>query len=106
MPVDSPAANFPICAIARKHGARVVHLVAPQIWAWGRSRIHKLRRLTDLVLCLLPFEEGFFTNRRVPRFIGHMLFDKVLDTGKARSPRRRVRHGQTPDRDDARLAPG
>ncbi len=81
VPVDSPAANFPICAITRKHGARVVHLVAPQIWAWGRWRIHKLRRLTDLVLCLLPFEEGFFTNRRVPaRFIGHMLFDKVLDT--------------------------
>lgn len=81
VPVDSPAANFPICAITRKHGARVVHLVAPQIWAWGRWRIHKLRRLTDLVLCLLPFEEGFFTNRRVPaRFIGHMLFDKPLDT--------------------------
>lgn len=81
VPVDSPAANFPICAITRASGARVVHLVAPQIWAWGRWRIHKLRRLTDLVLCLLPFEEGFFTNRRVPaRFIGHMLFDKVLDT--------------------------
>ena len=81
VPVDSPAANFPICAIARTHGCRVVHLVAPQIWAWGRWRIHKLRRLTDMVLCLLPFEEAFFTQRRVPaRFIGHMLFDKVIDT--------------------------
>ena len=26
VPVDSPAANFPICKIARKHGVRVVHL--------------------------------------------------------------------------------
>lgn len=82
VPVDSPAANFPICAIAKKRGVRVVHLVAPQIWAWGRWRIHKLRRLTDLVLCLLPFEERFFDRRRVPaRFVGHMLFDEPLDFG-------------------------
>jgi lipid-A-disaccharide synthase len=80
VPVDSPAANFPLCKITRRAGCRVVHLVAPQIWAWGRWRIHKLRRLTDLVLCLLPFEERFFLRRRVPaRFIGHMLFDQPLD---------------------------
>lgn len=80
VPTDSPAANFPICEIAKRFGAKVVHLVAPQIWAWGRWRIHKLRRLTDMVLCLLPFEEAFFTRRRVPaRYIGHMLFDTPLD---------------------------
>ena len=72
VPVDSPAANFPICEIARRHGLRVVHLVAPQIWAWGPWRIHKLRRLTDFVLCLLPFEEEYFASRGVPAaFIGH-----------------------------------
>jgi len=81
VPVDSPAANTSICEIARRHGARVVHLVAPQIWAWGRWRIHKLRRLTDMVLCMLPFEETFFARRNVPaRFIGHFLFDRVLNT--------------------------
>lgn len=80
VPVDSPAANFPICELTRAKGCKIVHLVAPQIWAWGRWRIHKLRRLTDLVLCLLPFEEGFFVKRNVPaKFIGHVLFDKVLD---------------------------
>lgn len=81
VPVDSPAANFPICRIAKRHGVKVVHFVAPQIWAWGPWRIHKLRRLTDLVLCLLPFEEGYFTTRGVPaRFVGHPLFDEETDT--------------------------
>lgn len=81
VPVDSPAANFPICVLAKKRGIRVVHLVAPQIWAWGRWRIHKLRRRTDMVLCLLPFEEAFFQKRGVrARFIGHPLFDQPLDT--------------------------
>ncbi|MBL9033061.1 MAG: lipid-A-disaccharide synthase [Phycisphaerae bacterium] len=80
VPVDSPAANFPICKVAKSLGCKVVHLVAPQIWAWGRWRIHKLRRRTDLVLCLLPFEEAFFQKRRVPaRFVGHPLFDRPLD---------------------------
>jgi lipid-A-disaccharide synthase len=78
VPVDSPGANFSVCAIAKRHGIKVVHLVAPQIWAWGRWRIGKLRRRTDLVLCLLPFEESFFLKRGVhARFIGHPLFDVI-----------------------------
>lgn len=80
VPVDSPGANFSICKIAKGHGIKVVHLVAPQIWAWGRWRIGKLRKRTDLVLCLLPFEESFFRKRQVPaRFIGHPLFDVPLN---------------------------
>ncbi|MBL8876259.1 MAG: hypothetical protein JNM86_10730 [Phycisphaerae bacterium] len=81
IPVDSPAANFPICAIAKKRGLKVVHMVAPQLWAWGPWRIRKLRRLTDQVLCILPFEEEYFTKRGVAaKFIGHPLFDVRLDT--------------------------
>ncbi len=92
VPVDSPAANFPICKMAKALGVKVVHLVAPQIWAWGRWRIGKLRRRTDLVLCLLPFEERFFQKRNVPaRFVGHPLFDaipadQILDNGAAKYP--------------------
>lgn len=81
IPVDSPDANFPICRLTRENGARVVHLVAPQLWAWREGRIKKLRKLTDLVLCLLPFEESWFLSRGVPaKFIGHPLFDVPLDT--------------------------
>ncbi len=80
VPVDSPAANFPICRLAKARGIKVVHMVAPQMWAWGEWRVRKLRRLTDLVLCLLPFEEKWFEERGVPiRFIGHPLFDITLD---------------------------
>lgn len=80
VPVDSPAANFPICAIARRFGVPVVHLVAPQMWAWGAWRVKKLRRLTDRVLCLLPFEEEWFERRGVrATFVGHPIFDTPLD---------------------------
>lgn len=80
IPVDSPAANFPICALAKRNRMKVVHLVAPQVWAWGSWRVRKLRRLTDQVLCILPFEEDWFVGRGVKAtFIGHPLFDHPLD---------------------------
>jgi len=80
IPVDSPAANFPICQLTRSRGTKIVHMVAPQMWAWGPWRVGKLRRLTDKVLCLLPFEEQWFLSRGVPaKFVGHPLFDEPLD---------------------------
>ena len=80
VPVDSPAANFPICARSKALGISVVHLAAPQVWAWAQHRVNKLRRLTDLVLCLLPFEAPWFIARGVPAaFIGHPMFDTPLD---------------------------
>lgn len=102
VPVDSPAANFPICRITKARGIRVMHLVAPQMWAWGAWRVKKLRRLSDRVLCLLPFEEDWFLSRGVPaKFIGHPLFDRPLDTAAlderaARMGRGEVRNGVTP----------
>ena len=79
--VDSPAANFPLCRESRAAGLRVVHLVAPQLWAWGPWRAGRLRRTTDLVLCLLPFEEAWFRARNIPAtFVGHPRIDRVPAT--------------------------
>ena len=70
--VDSPAANWPVCKVARKFGRRVVHLAAPQLWAWAPWRIKKMKRLSDHVMCLLPFEPEWFEIRGMPAtFIGH-----------------------------------
>ncbi len=78
VPVDSPAGNWAICAQVRQHcpAARIVHLVAPQLWAWGSWRIRRMRRLSDHVLCLLPFEPDWFSSRGVgATFVGHPVFD-------------------------------
>lgn len=83
--VDAPAANFPICKVMHQAGARIIHLVAPQLWAWARWRIGKLRRLTNLVLCLLPFEEPWFVSRGVPaKFIGHPAINRTIDRDSLR----------------------
>jgi len=80
VPVDSPAANFAVAKRMKARGTRVCHLVAPQVWAWGPWRIGKLRRCTDCVLCLLPFEEKWFRERQVPAlFIGHPVINRAMD---------------------------
>ena len=87
VPVDSPAANFPICKRMKRKQARVVHLVAPQMWAWGEWRIRKLRRLTDHVMCLLPFEESWFRDRGVDAtFVGHPVINGSHDRDRDASP--------------------
>lgn len=80
VPVDSSSANFPLCRISRAAGKRVVHLVAPQLWASRPWRARTLRALTDRVLCLLPFEEAWFRSRQIPAFyIGHPAIHRPLD---------------------------
>ncbi len=79
VPTDSPAANWSICAAVRhlQPQAKILHLAAPQLWAWAPWRIKKLRRLTDRVLCLLPFEPQWFEQRGVAaEFIGHPVFER------------------------------
>jgi len=95
VPVDSPAANFPICKVMKKkRGAKIVHLVAPQVWAWAPWRIGKLRKLTDLVLCLLPFEEPYFKDRGVPAsFIGHPRINRKIDEEQVRDQMRGLPQG-------------
>ncbi len=104
VPVDSPAANFPICTLAKRHGCKVVHLIAPQLWAWGgKLRIRKLRRLTDLVLCVLPFEEEWFRARGVAtRFVGHPILDEPLDFDQLDENKASLPHGD----DKVALMPG
>jgi lipid-A-disaccharide synthase len=92
VPTDSPAANWSYCRMIKRMyrrprpsrpATRVVHLVAPQVWAWAQWRVKRLRKWSDLVLCLLPFEPAWFRARQVnARFIGHPAFDRSLDTDK------------------------
>jgi len=91
VPVDSPAANGSLCRIVRQEhpAARIAHLVAPQLWAWRAWRIHKLRRRTDELLCLLPFEPEWFESRGIQAtFVGHPLFSEPLPEplGEAEDP--------------------
>lgn len=87
IPTDSPAANWSVCKLTRElqPQAKVLHLAAPQLWAWASWRINKMRRLSDHVMCLLPFEPDWFGAQGMPgTFVGHPIFDEPTTERAAR----------------------
>lgn len=73
---DSPAFNFHVAKAAKKAGIKTVFYVAPQLWAWGRWRIEKLKRCCDKLCCILPFEQRWFEEKGVEAvFVGNPLLD-------------------------------
>jgi len=78
--VDSPSANLPLSAKLKLRGTRVLNLVAPQLWAWGEWRANRVRRISDGLLCLLPFEERWFRERQfVAKYVGHPVLSQPLE---------------------------
>ena len=76
--IDFPGFNWWIARRAKAHGIPVFYYVPPQIWAWARWRVKKMRRLTDHVLCSLPFEAKWFRDNGCnATFVGHPFFDEV-----------------------------
>ena len=76
--VDSPGLHFIFARLARWAGVPVVYYICPQIWAWAPWRRSKVIKYTDLLLAILPFEEGLYRNPRVPvTCVGHPLGDSL-----------------------------
>lgn len=76
--IDYPGFNWWIARRAKAHGIPVFYYCPPQIWAWARWRVKKMRRFVDHVLCSLPFEEAWFRQHGCrATFVGHPFFDEV-----------------------------
>lgn len=85
--VDYPGFNMRIARFAHKHHIKVCYYISPQIWAWKRHRVHKVRKYVDKMLVILPFEEPFYKEYGVDAtFVGHPLLDELSKLDDA--PRR------------------
>ncbi len=78
--IDYPGFHWKLAGRAKAEGIPVVYFVPPQIWAWARWRVKKMRRLMTHVLSCLPFEHDWLTARGVPStYIGHPYFDELAN---------------------------
>jgi lipid-A-disaccharide synthase len=77
IPIDYPGFNLRLAGRAAKRGVPVLYYIAPQVWAWHRSRAASLASVADRVAVILPFEEGVFREHGAEaRFVGHPLLDR------------------------------
>ncbi len=76
--VDSSGFNLGL--EERLHGAGIptLHYVSPQVWAWRRWRVRRIKRAVDRLLVLFPFEQKFYRERGLPAtYVGHPLADAI-----------------------------
>ncbi|MBP9994114.1 MAG: lipid-A-disaccharide synthase [bacterium] len=76
--IDYPGFNLNVAKWAHKKGYKVFYYISPQVWAWKRRRVYKIRRVVDKMLCILPFEKKFYDGYNVDcQYVGHPLLDEI-----------------------------
>jgi lipid-A-disaccharide synthase len=78
--IDYPGFNLRLAKQVheRSPSTKIVHYVAPQVWAWNQKRIPQIAATHDLMLCLFPFEVPLFENAGLrSRCAGHPLVDEL-----------------------------
>ncbi len=59
---------------------KMIHYVAPTVWAWRPERAAKVARLYDGIMCLFPFEPPYFLAEDMrAAFVGHSLLESGYD---------------------------
>ncbi|MBC8416611.1 MAG: lipid-A-disaccharide synthase [Candidatus Cloacimonetes bacterium] len=76
--VDYPGLNMRIAKMASKMNIPVLYFICPQFWAWKYNRIFKLKKYTDHIAYILPFEEKYFQKHLIKAtYVGHPIAEEI-----------------------------
>jgi len=76
--IDYPGFNLSIAKKLKPLGVKIIYYVSPQLWAWAKGRVNKVRKLVDKMLVVFPFEVEFYKNENVNvDYVGHPLVERI-----------------------------
>lgn len=79
--VDYPGLNLRIAKIAKSMGIKVLYYICPQFWAWKQKRVYKIKKYTDFVCCINPFEEALLKQYGVANsYVGHPVAEEIRES--------------------------
>lgn len=107
--MDYPDFNLMLAKKLKPHNIKVVYYISPQVWAWRKNRIHKIKKYCEKVYLLFPFEVDFYKQHQIAHeFVGHPLLDELnpdlLDNAKIQY--NREKYGIKSDEKLLALMPG
>jgi len=74
--LDYPDFNIHLAGTAARYKVPVLYYISPQIWAWRKGRIRKIRKRVDRMAVILPFEASFYREHGVTvEYVGHPILD-------------------------------
>lgn len=103
--VDYPGFNLRLAKDLRKRSIPIVYYISPQVWAWGKGRIERIRECVKKIIVFFKFEEELYKPYGIDvEFVGHPL----LDIAKATSPKNEIlkRYGLAIGKTTIALLPG
>lgn len=83
--IDSPGFTYRVAKQIRKllPKLKMIHIVAPSVWAYKEGRAAKYARIYDCLFALLPFEPPYFTKVGLDcRYIGHPIMEQEFYNDK------------------------
>ncbi len=78
--VDYPGFNLRLARYLRRKRFRnkLIYYISPQVWAWNRSRIPRMAKFLDLMLCIFPFEKPLYEASGLrTEFVGHPMLETL-----------------------------
>jgi len=76
--IDFPDFNLRMARQLKKRRIPVVYFVSPQVWAWRKRRVRKLKERIAKMIVIFDFEEEIYKRAGVPvEYVGHPLVDMV-----------------------------
>jgi len=76
--VDSPDFTLRVAQRVKKSNPniKIIHFIAPKVWAWREGRVKKMKKYLDHILLLFNFEKKYFDKENIlSTFVGHPLLD-------------------------------
>ena len=80
--VDSPDFTLRVAKLVKEKNSKIkiIHFIAPKVWAWREGRVKKMKKFLDHILLLFKFEKEYFDKEKLTNtFVGHPLLDKNID---------------------------
>lgn len=76
--IDYPGFNLNFAKKIKPLGLKIIYYVSPQVWAWGKGRIKRIKNLVRKMFVVFPFEEKLFKDEGVDvEFTGHPLLERI-----------------------------
>ncbi len=78
--IDYPGFNLRLAKALRKKGFRgkIIHYIAPTVWAHGKERIQQMGETLDLLLTIYPFEAAYFAKTPLAvEYVGNPLQEYI-----------------------------
>ncbi len=79
--IDYPGFNLRFAREVKRRGIPVLYYISPQVWAWHRGRIRKMKTLVDRMKVVFPFEVPLYREEGIDvEFVGHPLVEHIGTT--------------------------